>query len=319
MNSKTKLTNGSARRLWLKPVGLLAVMAVAGLMFTNCAGRGVKSLSSHAETGISFTKMAEMEAEVVARVEAIYDEVIGCYNSQCDINSIPDFNTTDYLTSRLYDMRQLTMELCELRGDMYPIDWNHWVQGQDWSDLSIDVDSVRVTAENASQVYVTLHNGGTKTPMRLDMSEVTGNWLIDDFVTNGIDGTPFSLSEYQTLNEYCSVICGLMSLQGSWDYLSNHPDCYPNDPTQVDVAAHYYIHGDTLTYPKRCDPSVQTDYIFTIDEDILTLNAIGTVPDDMPSTFTIKCLMVYDTLFTTEMMPDSPDTYNYVNIKADRR
>ena len=98
-------------------------------------------------------------------------------------------------------------------------------------------------------------------------------------------------------------------LQGVWDY----------EPNDGEVAAHYIIRGDTLIYPKRCDPVEFATYTFQLAGDTLYLR-------DAKSNDEWKMFFSFSggKLWTTEVWPDlkskgKSDAQEFVSVKRDGR
>ena len=309
----------SGRLSRLKTLYLLPLIALAALLACNYGGRKVKSLSSRAETGIPFVAMAEMEEEVTARVTEIYGEVFGWYNSHIDVHDDSDFNTDKYLTDSFIALRNKVSDICTAFGDMFPIDWDHWVQGQDWHHMSMTINEIKVKRGNLVWVYVDIKNGSHVTPVRLEMQSVYGEWKINDFATCGPDDENYTISEQAILGIYCWNAVVRTSLQGTWDYVPTHPECYPYDPAWTDVAAHYIIRGDTILYPERCDPVSVNTYSFTVNADTLMLTAIDKGNPESPTTMQIVVRLTEDTLYSKEIIPGNDEHATYVNVDRSGR
>ena len=308
----------SGRLSCLKTLYLLPLITLAALLACNYGGRKVKSLSSRAETGIPFVEMAEMEEEVTARVTEIYADVFGWYNSHIGKHEESNFDTDAYLTTSLLQQRIEVSNICTAFGDIFPIDWDHWVQGQDWHHMSMTINKIQVKKPNLVWVFVDINNGNHVTPVRLEMQNVYGGWKINDFATCAPGDENYTISEQAILETYSWNAMIRTSLQGTWNYLPSHPDCYPYDPTWTDVATHYIIHGDTLIYPQRCDPATINMYRFEINADTLVLTNLDPSSDGWP-TLKITVALIDDTLFTHEIVPGESEIYRYVNICSEHR
>ena len=94
----------------------------------------------------------DIKEKVARRVKEIYDTVIPWYNShEGDIRSVNDFDGR-FLSKDMQMMRaQMSAILHEKETDDIPpgYDYDHWVMGQDWENLSIRTDSVCVLSPDA--------------------------------------------------------------------------------------------------------------------------------------------------------------------------
>lgn len=95
-----------------------------------------------------------------------------------------------------------------------------------------------------------------------------------------------------------------------WDYAFTTPA-----GSTEEVASHYIIHGDTLVYPRRCDPVQQDTYTFHLTSDTLFLTSIAD-----GSSMKIKYSFSQGKLRTTEIhghdaSRESPEKTEFVNVK----
>ena len=138
-------------------------------------------------------------AQVVKdRVEAIYDEVFGCYLSSADAISECDFDTREFLAEDYWATYE-TVTKVEEDGEMGFFESDHWIQGQDWdSDLALTVDSVQMISPERALVYIRITNFGNMERCALEMSCEGNQWLIDDFITFA----PERISEKEQMKQY---------------------------------------------------------------------------------------------------------------------
>lgn len=126
--------------------------------------------------------------EVSERLEAIYADVFGWYSRLRDDFSLtekmPDFEkkymTDDY--NKWYDKVEQIDEPKSENGEMGFFDYDHWVCGQDFQDLSMRIVSVSSAAENSALAVVAISNCGTEQELTLPMVRERGDWFIDNFI-----------------------------------------------------------------------------------------------------------------------------------------
>ncbi len=129
----------------------------------------------------------EEEKEVCESVDSIYSRVFAWYEkAEKDLSLLqesPDFESL-YTSS---DYNKLFREVKAI-DDNIPagesvgfFDYDHWVCGQDFQDLSMEIVSYSKAGTGRYNVVVTVSNCGTCSFVRLDMVQEKNRWVIDDF------------------------------------------------------------------------------------------------------------------------------------------
>lgn len=141
------------------------------------------------ETGVNLT------AEEA--VKQIYDEVFDAYTTL----TLAEIINADFDHKFLsFDYLQLDTIINEIDG-RYPgeigfHDYDHWIQAQDWDNLSYTIDSTKQVSDTKAQVWITISNfNNKKTPLQLSMVKENGVWKIADFITG-------ENSEYEEMQHY---------------------------------------------------------------------------------------------------------------------
>ncbi len=291
--------------LYLLPALLIAILLVAKFSKDDQRAKNAASV------GLTLEQYDELTENVRQRVTGIYDEVLGWYNKN---SKTPNFDTKAFLTPGFAEVIAISDSIADSHDEIGLIDYDHWTMGQDWDKVSMKIDSVRIyQGEYRAYAYITITNLGNDIPVKLDLQR-TDDWYIDDFVTTDVDGSLYALSEYQTRSFELFKYGLLAILQGSWEYVSTHPDCYPYDSAYNDICSHYVFEGDTLVYPLRCNPTAVAYYHCTIEHDGMHLKLINKQPgEDFAEEFRIELCLRNDTLYTTEYFPNSEPLY-YVNV-----
>ena len=314
----------SKRKSLLKLLYLLPALLIAIVLVAKFSKDDQKAKNA-ASVGLTVEQYDELTENVRQRVTEIYDEVLGYYNK----NSLPPapssregskneriqkFDTNAYLTPGFAEVIAISDSIADSHDEIGLIDYDHWIMGQDWDKVSMKIDSVRIyQGEYRAYAYITITNLGNDIPVKLDLQR-TDDWYIDDFVTTDADGNLYALSEHQTRSFDLFKYGLLAALQGSWEYVSSHPDCYPYDSAYNDICSHYVFEGDTLLYPLRCDPTAVAYYHCTIEKDGMHLKLIHKQPgEDYAEEFRIELCLRDDTLYTTEYFPNS-EPLHYVNV-----
>lgn len=167
----------------------------------------------------------ERHADIRRSVSDMYDTVFNWYNNHRDDWRVEHDFDERYLTPSYAALQReaggIGMELNEAPPGM---DYDHWVQAQDWEEMSYSVDSIGVHSEGSADVhvdsiyvhsevsadvYVTIKNGDYRTPLLLKMKYVEepphlgkSRWQIDDFVTKERQGGSYSVSAREAMEEY---------------------------------------------------------------------------------------------------------------------
>ena len=150
----------------------------------------------------------DIKEEVARRVKEIYDTVIPWYNShEGDIRSVNDFDGR-FLSKDMQMMRAqvgaILRELHEKGEDDIPpgYDYDHWVMGQDWENLSIRTDSIRVLSPDTAEAYMCITNCGSPQKFMLMMTRDEKEWFIDDFRLYDERVNSFAFSDKRNIQDY---------------------------------------------------------------------------------------------------------------------
>ena len=151
---------------------------------------------------------ADIKEEVARRVKEIYDIVIPWYNShEGDIRSVNDFDGR-FLSKDMQMMGAqvgtILRELHEKGEDDIPpgYDYDHWVMGQDWENLSIRTDSIRVLSPDTAEAYMCITNCGYPQKFMLMMTRDEKEWFIDDFLQYDEQAKGFAISDKRNIQDY---------------------------------------------------------------------------------------------------------------------
>lgn len=131
----------------------------------------------------------------------IYDEVFNAYTdlSQAEIYEA-DFDHK-FMSSYYLELDTIVREIDE----SYPSeigfhDCDHWIQGNDWDNLSYAIASIRNISDNKAEVDMVIINYGQENPIVVKMVKEEGIWKIYDFIRNGVS----ELSEMEQYIEWDS-------------------------------------------------------------------------------------------------------------------
>ena len=146
------------------------------------------------------------EAYLMERVTAIYDDVLGTYNENNTANGLAvieqrnfekDYCSNDF-NKVLKEVEEYDKEHAE--DDLGYYESDYWIQGQDWGDLSMKIESIKDLTDNSAKVRVIITNLGTEELVELPMVFERGDWYIDNFITFG----EYGYDEKLGMKEYIS-------------------------------------------------------------------------------------------------------------------
>lgn len=77
-------------------------------------------------------------------------------------------------------------DLARKVGDIGPIDYEHWIQGQDTDgNVYIVVNDIEVIDSDNANADVSVYNFGEPHPLILKMVRIEDRWFIDDWIPDG--------------------------------------------------------------------------------------------------------------------------------------
>lgn len=120
-------------------------------------------------------------AEVARRIHDIYSEVFSQYNQSQDTPSVPNIDESLYCSKAwMADKHAVRRAEEKHPGEMGCFEYDYWVQGQDWHELSFGgIRPTRVTPKKA-EATITVHNMGGTAEVRLTLVKEDGRWMIDN-------------------------------------------------------------------------------------------------------------------------------------------
>jgi hypothetical protein len=141
--------------------------------------------------------VAEISAEQAVR--EIYDEVFKAYNTLSETEIIAadfdhKFMSVEYLTTDSI--------VCEIDkkypGEIGFHDYDHWIQGNNWENLSYEITSTNNISDNEGVVSLVVLNCGQKKPIKVKIVKENGVWKIADFIRDGV-------SELHEMQDYIAA------------------------------------------------------------------------------------------------------------------
>ena len=150
----------------------------------------IDSKDIHVSDTVSWTDDVAFQA-VTHRLDSIYTEVFGWYNRAGHdltvLHQMPDFDTCYMSADYSVWLRAVKADddILAEQGEIGFFDSDHWVCGQDFQNLSMDIVSGSLTGPNAYRAQVKIHNCGQVKTLDIDLVYEQGRWMIDDFVCDG--------------------------------------------------------------------------------------------------------------------------------------
>ena len=172
------------KKLILSLVALVAMLAA-------CQPNGSQQAVESQKTTVSEQLTA---TEVQNRVRDIYKAVFKVYNEEDSLRNLDiqmengvfenlgRFNK-DYCSKEWNLLLAKVNEIDSLNheGELGFWEFDYWIMGQDWHNLSISDIEVQNVAENEATVQLKLHNFDSVQTVDLLLVKEDGSWKIDDF------------------------------------------------------------------------------------------------------------------------------------------
>jgi squalene cyclase len=137
------------------------------------------------------TDSADTMTMAATALKGIYDDVFSWYNEDAKgkgtTDSVPDFDAL-YMSRDYKAVLQKVAEKdrkMEKEGFVGFFDYDHWVCGQDYGNLSMRIISVSEERSGKCRAEVEISNLGTKTRLGVVLVKENGDWKIDDFIDEG--------------------------------------------------------------------------------------------------------------------------------------
>ena len=171
---------------------IIVLAAAAFLVLGACSSRGavVKSDSEGGHDGLDTAAVVERVQEIYGAVFKVYNEADSLRNLDIDsmmANDVyerrADFEA-NYCSSEWNTLMKKVNEIDSLyhQNEMGFWDFDYWIMGQDWHNLSVSDVKVVERIGPWATVELKLHNFDNVTPLSLTMKLEDGTWRIDDFV-----------------------------------------------------------------------------------------------------------------------------------------
>ena len=169
---------------------ILSLVALAA-MLAACQPNGSQQAAESKKTTVSEQLSA---TEVQNRVRDIYKSVFKVYNEEDSLRNLDiqmengvfenlgQFNK-DFCSKEWNRLLAKINEIDSLNhnGELGFWEFDYWIMGQDWHNLSISDIEVLNVAQNEATVQLKLHNFDSAVNVALQLVKEDGSWKIDNF------------------------------------------------------------------------------------------------------------------------------------------
>ncbi len=193
----------------MRTVKSILLLAVAVVVLGACSSRGavVKSSGESDHDGLDTASVVERVQEIYGAVFKVYNEADSLRNRDIDsMNDVyerrADFEA-NYCSSEWNRLMKKVNEIDSLyhQNEMGFWDFDYWIMGQDWHNLSVSDVKVKTLTDTEATVELSLHNFDNVKQLCLLMKREDGTWRIDDFVDMEF-GTGFKKDMQDYINSH---------------------------------------------------------------------------------------------------------------------
>ncbi len=178
------------------------LLILPAALFLGCSQGAKQSAAVEQDTTAVASQPSTGEAQTAeAQLRAVYTDVFAWYGrAEKDISLIakkPDFDARYLSASYLALKKQVEkIDSADVADGMIGFfDSDHWICGQDFSNLAFTIKSVKPAGEGKCRAKVEIKNCGASIALEHPLVCERGTWKIDDFITNGS-------SEKESMKEY---------------------------------------------------------------------------------------------------------------------
>ena len=182
---------------------------------TACSGCGNQTNDGASDQDSTQANEQQMtEAFITQRINDIYKDVYDTKRNEFKqlqtLDGIDKFDPVDfdakYMSAAYNSLQEKAIKIGEDRNEPI-IDADHWILGQDWTDPSMKVTSVRDITSTTATAHVLIHKqaGGQPSdePLTLSLVWERGNWFIDN-MKGGNENDSTAFDEKGWLENYVS-------------------------------------------------------------------------------------------------------------------
>ena len=163
-------------------------------------------------TGCGIRQQSETikeEPSVVEEISAelaimnIYDEIFNAYETLSETEIMAADFDHKFLSAEYLATDSIVRKIDEkYPGEIGFHDYDHWIQGNDWENLSYAIASISKTSDKEAVISMVIFNCGQEKPIKVKMLKENDVWKIADFIREGV-------SELHEMQEYIAADAAL--------------------------------------------------------------------------------------------------------------
>jgi RNase P/RNase MRP subunit POP5 len=166
------------------------------IILTGCASRQQSETVKEEPTIVE-----EISAELA--IMNIYDEIFNAYETLSETEIMAADFDRKFMSAEYLATDSIVRKIDEkYPGEIGFHDYDHWIQGNDWENLSYAIASISDTSDKEVMISMVIFNCGQEKPIKVKMLKENGEWKIADFIREGV-------SELHEMREYIAADAGL--------------------------------------------------------------------------------------------------------------
>lgn len=170
--------------------------AFALILMTGCGGRQQSEIVEEESPEVE-----EISAEQA--IMDIYDEVFNAYETLSEREIMAADLDRKFLSAEYLATDSIVRKIDEkYPGEIGFHDYDHWIQGNDWENLSYAIASISDISEKEAMISMVIFNCGQEKPIKVKMLKENDEWKIADFIREGV-------SELHEMQEYIAADAAL--------------------------------------------------------------------------------------------------------------
>ena len=162
------------------------------VLMTGCGGR------QQSETVKEEPSVVE-EISAEQAIMNIYDEVFNAYETLSEREIMAADFDRKFMSAEYLATDSIVRKIdAKYPGEIGFRDYDHWIQGNDWENLSYAIASISEISEKEAMISMVIFNCGQEKPIKVKMVKENGEWKIADFIREGV-------SELHEMQEYIAA------------------------------------------------------------------------------------------------------------------
>ena len=162
------------------------------ILLTGCGGR-------HQSETVKEEPSVVEEISAEQAIMNIYDEVFNAYETLSEREIMAADFDRKFMSAGYLATDSIVRKIDEkYPGEIGFHDYDHWIQGNAWENLSYAIASISETSDKEAVISMVIINCGQEKPIKVKMLIENGEWKIADFIRDGV-------SELQEMQEYITA------------------------------------------------------------------------------------------------------------------